>query len=206
MEAGLDRMQLQLRDLALETEEQPAIDRRWIINTVVIADQTAAESAEVEELVPVGAVAGEPRDVIGEYDPDIAESNPADQLGEADPPARRAGGLAQVAIDDVDRGLRPAADDRLLPEVILQPQALLVADDLLRGGLADVDHGPPIQVGRRDEVGAGHGTPPAERSRWLRGWVAGPLPGLASRRSEARLRMAPSSRPEGRGSAGRQRP
>jgi hypothetical protein len=157
----------------------------------MIADEAAAEAAEVEELVPVGAVAGQPRDIVGEYDPDIAEGDAADQLGEADPPARRAGGLAQVAIDDVDRGLRPAAGNRLQPEVILQPQALLMANDLLGGGLADVDHGPAVQVGRRDEVGAGHGAPPAEGSRWLPGWAVGPLPGLASRRSEARPAWLP---------------
>jgi hypothetical protein len=68
----------------------------------VIADQTVSEAAEVEQLVPVQAIAGKPGDVIGEYDPDIAEGDPTDQLGEARPPLGRAGGQAEVVVDNID--------------------------------------------------------------------------------------------------------
>lgn len=98
----------------------------------MVADQAVPESAEVEQLVPVGTIPGQSGDVIGKYDPHIAQRDPADQFGEADASLRRPGGVAQVAVDDVDRRLRPTAGDRPLPEVILESQTFLMADHLLR--------------------------------------------------------------------------
>src|SRR5262249_27705416 len=112
-----------------------------------------------------------------------AQRHPADQLGEADAPAGGPAGLAEVA---VDRGVGPAAGGGPLPQVILQAQALLVADHLLGGRLADVDYRPTAQMGRGDEIGAGHRAPPVEGSRRLRGWAGGLLWGVAARRIGAR--------------------
>jgi hypothetical protein len=56
-QAGAERVQLQLRDQAFQTQNQPAIDRGRVVNAVLVADQTVTETAQVEELIPVGAVA-----------------------------------------------------------------------------------------------------------------------------------------------------
>ena len=53
----LDRMELQFRDLALQPEEEAPVDRGRVVDPVPVADQAAAVAAEVEDLIPVGAVA-----------------------------------------------------------------------------------------------------------------------------------------------------
>ena len=54
---ALDRMQLQFRDLALQPEEQAPVDRGGVVDPVPVADEAMAVTAQVEHLIPVGAVA-----------------------------------------------------------------------------------------------------------------------------------------------------
>ena len=65
---------------------------------------------------------------------------------------------AEIGVDDLDVGLLPAEIAGTLAKRILQAQALLVAQDLVRVGLADVDHGLAAQVPGRHEFGD-HGSP-----------------------------------------------
>src|SRR5262249_20759948 len=67
-----------LWNVSLQTEEHPPVDRGGVVDAVVIADQALPEAAQVEQLVPVRAVTGEPGDVIRKYDPYIAERDPTD--------------------------------------------------------------------------------------------------------------------------------
>src|SRR3954464_1924016 len=79
------------------------------------------------------------------------------------PPAVRGGAAAQaeVGVDDVDVRLTPAELAGALPQRVLQAQALLVAQHLVRGGLADVDHHMLAEVVRLDELRT-HGSAPGE--------------------------------------------
>ena len=72
-QATADRVQLQFRDLALEAQEQAAVDRGRVVDPVAIGDEAVAVAADVEQRIPVGAVAGEPGDFGGEDDPDLFE-------------------------------------------------------------------------------------------------------------------------------------
>ena len=58
------RVQLQLRELALHPEEEAPVDRGGVVDPVAVADEATAEAAQVEHLVPVGAVACHPRDIV----------------------------------------------------------------------------------------------------------------------------------------------
>src|SRR5918997_2292386 len=69
---------------------------------------------------------------------------------------------AEVAVDPLDVGVVPAELLRTPAQRVLQPQALLVAQHLLRRGLADVDHGLAAQVPGRHELRR-HGSPPVAR-------------------------------------------
>ena len=53
---GLDRMELQLRDLALQPEQEAPVDRGGVVDPVPVADEAMAITAQVEHLIPVGAV------------------------------------------------------------------------------------------------------------------------------------------------------
>src|SRR3712207_3187738 len=98
-------VQLHLGDRPLEAEEEASVLGRRVVDAVAIADETAAVAAEVEQRVPVGAVPGQPGDLVGEHDADLAEADARDEVLEAR--AVRGGGaaLAEVAVDDLDVGL-----------------------------------------------------------------------------------------------------
>jgi hypothetical protein len=61
-EAASDRMQFQFRDLAFEAQEQASVDRGRIVDPVAIGDEAVAVAADVEQRIPVRAVAREPGD------------------------------------------------------------------------------------------------------------------------------------------------
>ena len=78
-------------------------------------------------------------------------------LLEALPALGGPGGPALVGVDDLDGVGRPAALKGPLPEGVLEPEALLVGEDLVGAGLADVDEGLAAEVERGDEFGNAHG-------------------------------------------------
>ena len=129
-----------------------------IVDAIAIRDQALAIAAQVEQRIPVRAIAGEPGDVVGQDDPDLAQGDAGDQVLEAAPVLGGGPAQAEIDIDDLDVGLPPAEIAGTLAQRILQAQALLVAQDLVRVGLADVDHGLAAQVPGRHEFGD-HGSP-----------------------------------------------
>jgi hypothetical protein len=53
---GLDRMELQFRDLALQAEQEAPVDRGRVVDPVPVADEALSIAAQVKDLIPVGAV------------------------------------------------------------------------------------------------------------------------------------------------------
>ena len=93
-QAGLQGVQLQFGDQALEAEDQPAIGGGGVVDAVLVADQAGAESTQVEELIPIGAVAGQAGDVVGEDDADLLLVDQRHEFLEAAPapePSGRSG-------------------------------------------------------------------------------------------------------------------
>ena len=50
-------MQFQFRNLAFQTEKEPTVGRGGIIDAIAIADETLALATQVEQLIPVRAIA-----------------------------------------------------------------------------------------------------------------------------------------------------
>src|SRR5262249_16763949 len=157
--AGAQGMEFQFRDQAFETEEEPAIGSRRVVNALLIADETMPVATEVEELVPVGAVAGQAGDILGEGDGGVAGGD----LGCGGVKGRARGGGAagepQVSVDDVNASGVPAAGAGALAQGILEFKTLDMVDNLVRAGLADVDEGLAAEVLRLNQFGRGHGKP-----------------------------------------------
>ena len=82
-------------------------------------------------------------------------------------PLRCAGSAAQakVRIDDIDIGLMPTEFAGALLERVLQPQALLIADDLVWRGLANIDDRFARQMSWFDQFGLHERPPPKLRRR-----------------------------------------
>jgi hypothetical protein len=61
-------------------EQEPVVEVSRVIEAVFVADQRAGHAAELEELMPVGGVAGKPGALQTEHDPGPAEGYLGDQL------------------------------------------------------------------------------------------------------------------------------
>ena len=65
----------------------------------------------------------------------------------------------EVGIDDLDVLLTPAEAERALAQIVLQAQAFLMGQHLVRTGLADVDDRAAGQMPVGDKLRS-HGSPP----------------------------------------------
>ena len=66
---GPDEMELSLAELAFHAKEQAVIKIARVVEAVFVADQGAGHGAQLEQLVPVRGVAGQPRAFQAEHDP-----------------------------------------------------------------------------------------------------------------------------------------
>jgi hypothetical protein len=131
-QAAPQRVQLDFGDSALQTKEKSAVGRARVVHAIAVADEALAVAAQVEQRVPIRAVPRQPGDLVGEDDAHFAERDARDQVLEAF--ALRGGGAAaaEIAVDHLDVSLTPAEFAGALAQRILQSQALLVAQHLLR--------------------------------------------------------------------------
>ena len=82
---GPDQMQLGLAHRALQPEDEPVVEVTGVIDTVGVGDQRVRQRAQVQQLVPVGVVAGQPAHLDPEDDPDLTQADIGDQLLEPFP-------------------------------------------------------------------------------------------------------------------------
>src|SRR5262249_31434027 len=120
VEARAQHMQLGLAHRAFETEQQAVVEERRMIDAVGIADQCVGETRQIDEPVPIGVIAGEPRDLEAEHETDTCERHFRCEPGKARSRNRAGTGKAEILIDDNDSILRPAeltglVDERILP-------------------------------------------------------------------------------------------
>ncbi len=144
---GPDEMELSLAELAFHPEQEPVVEAARVVEAVFVADQGAGHPAELEELVPVGGVAGQPGAFQAQDDPGPARGHLGDQVLEPFPVGGGGAGVALVDVDHGDLVCRPAQRDRLAAQVVLADRGFGVVDDLLEGGLADIQQSWPGQVG-----------------------------------------------------------
>src|SRR5713226_9181709 len=69
----------------LEPQQQPVVEGARVVGAVLVADQGAGHGADLQELMPVGVVAGQPRAFQAQHDPGPAEGHLGDQLLESFP-------------------------------------------------------------------------------------------------------------------------
>ena len=96
---GPDQVQLGLAHRALQTEHQPVVEVGRMVDAVGVGDQRVGQRAQVQQLVPVGVVAGQPADLDAEDDPDPAQPDVGDQILEPLPGGGVGPGPAQVGVD-----------------------------------------------------------------------------------------------------------
>src|SRR5690625_1046204 len=182
-----DRMQFKLGDGALQAEQKAAVGTAGVINAIAIRDEAAAQATDIQERVPIGTVAREPGHIDGQDQPDLAETDPPDEFLEAVALCSRSCAQTEIGIDDIDIDITPAQFTGALAQRVLQAQALLVAHDLMRRRLADVNHRFAFQMRWLDQFGH-HETSPPESRRPRRG--LGPVTSATASSNDRRGRWS----------------
>src|SRR3954453_5521391 len=158
-EARPNGVQLDFGDRALEPEQQASIRGARIIDTVSVGDQTILVAAEIEQRIPVRAIACQTRDLGGEHDTDLSKRNARDQVLEPLPVVGGGTAQSEIGVDDLDVLVTPPKAESAPAQIVLQPQALLVRQHLVRAGLANIDDRAPGEMPVGDELRS-HGSPP----------------------------------------------
>ena len=171
--AGTQHAKLELADAALHAEQEPIVRPAGVVDTIQVDHSCLDQAAELEQVMPVAAVAGEPGGVAAQHGTDLAGTEPCHQPLEAGPRHHPAGGAAKVVIDHLNIAEAPAPRD--IDELVLPPLALEVGLDLGLGGLPNIDHRLPLQHRGGQEISARHhrAPPPQRRRPPAGGWPAG---------------------------------
>ena len=133
---------------------KPIVGVARIVDAVLVDDQRADEAAELQQRVPIPAIAGETRGLDRDHGADPPLADRGEELLEARPGDAGAG-AAEIIVDHLNG--RPAQRPGAIGKSILPPAALVVVEDLIGRRLADVDHSAAGEVLSRD---LGHGRPP----------------------------------------------
>jgi hypothetical protein len=111
-----------------------------------VGQEDAEPGAEFREVVPVLAGAGQPAHLQPEDQPDAVQGDPGEQPLEPRPALDRLATLAEIVVDHLDLRPRPAQGDGAVGQGVLACGGLLMVEDLLRGGLPDVNDGGAVEA------------------------------------------------------------
>ena len=139
-------MHFGLRNGAFQTEEEPIVEVGGIVKSVLVADDGVGERAELEQALPIGAVACQARDLQSQHDAGVAEGDLADEVLKAVAVVGVFGRVAEILVDRVNTFRRPAERDCSIAQRILTLGALDVLEDLPLCGLSQVNECIPTQM------------------------------------------------------------
>ena len=146
LQPGADEVQLGLGHRALQAEQQAVVEVGRVIEPVLVADQRSRERGDLQQSVPVGVVACQPRDLQAEHDPGLPEADVGHEPLEPLAIGGARAGLTLVGVDHDDLLDRPAKRDRALPQRVLALRGLGVVLDLAQRRLAHIQIRRPRQV------------------------------------------------------------
>jgi hypothetical protein len=145
-----DQVQLRLAHGALQAEHEPIVVVGWVVDAVAVGDERVGQRAQVQQLIPVGVVAGQAADLDAQDEPHLAQPDVGDQALEALPRAGVSTGAAKVVVDHQHLVGQPAQRGSSFHQLVLALQALGVLPDLGDGRLAHVHVGVSAQMARGD--------------------------------------------------------
>src|SRR5215469_16269041 len=110
-----------------------------MIDAIGIANERVGQASEVDETVPIGVIAGEPRDLETEHKTHPCECYFGGEVSKARSPHRAVTGEAEILIDDNDSILRPTELTGLGRERILPLRRFAIVLDLSGARLTQID-------------------------------------------------------------------
>jgi len=116
---------------------------RWIINTVLVQQQGARESTDLQKPVPVTGIARQTRDLQPHDDPGPVHADFSDQPLKALALDSSAARLSLVTVNHLDLFQPPPQSQRAIPQSILTLTALHIFPNLPERGLPYIEEGNP---------------------------------------------------------------
>jgi hypothetical protein len=176
-----EHAEFELADAALHAEQQSIVRPAGVVDPVKIDHSRLDQAAELEQVMPLTPVAGEPGSVEAQDRSHLSGTEPCHQPLEARPRHHSAGGAAEIVVDYLDVTKAAASGD--VDEFVLAPLALQVALDLCLSGLPNIDNRFAPQHRGWQEISARHRHAPPPRRRRLpaAGGSAGRVPSVDPR-------------------------
>jgi hypothetical protein len=147
LRALAEHREFKLAHRTLHAEQQPIIGMARIVDSVLVDDERADQSTELDQRMPVAAITGKTRRLDREHSTDTAVADCYQQpfkAGTRDAAAR----AAEVLVDHID--VAPAKLLGPIDEAILAPSALMIMRELVCRRLPDVDAGATGEMLSRD--------------------------------------------------------
>src|SRR5258705_10174240 len=138
LRALAEHREFELAHRALHAKQQPIVGMARIVESVLVDDERADQSTELDQRMPVAAIAGKTRRLDREHSADTAVADRCKQPLEAGT-RDAAAGPAEVVVDDFD--VAPAKLLGAIDEAVLAPSALMIMRELVCCRLPDVDAG-----------------------------------------------------------------
>jgi hypothetical protein len=133
---------------ALQPKQQPVVDQARVVDSVVVDEEGGHEGAEIDQVMPVAAVACQARRLETEDRPDRAGAYASDEALESWPCHQSRPRPPEILVDRLD--VREPQGPRRLCQRVLAPLALKVIAHLHECGLPHVDDGGAPEVLRTD--------------------------------------------------------
>src|SRR5215470_18119512 len=125
------QVKLILVETSFEAEQKPIVAMTRRIDRLLIDQHGIDHAAHLDQLLPVPAVAGEPRDLARGNGANFAETDLRHH------PLTACSGTAKIIIDHLDLG--PAKCSQAIAHGVLQRAALPVVQNLMSGRLANIE-------------------------------------------------------------------
>src|SRR5712675_2429761 len=147
LRALAEHREFKLAHRALHAKQQPIVGMARIVDSVLIDDERADQSTELDQRMPVAAITGKTRHLDREHSADTAVADRCKQPLEAGT-RDAATGAAEVVVDDID--VAPAKLLGAIDEAVLAPPALVIVRELVCCRLPDIDAGAAGEMLSRD--------------------------------------------------------
>jgi len=168
----LQDVKLRLGHHAAQAQQETIRMVRRVVHPVGIRQQHAEAAAQLQQLVPVLARAGQAAHLQAEDQPHPIQGDLGQQALEAGSAFDGLATLAEVGVDGGDAVAGPPQGHRAIRQGVLAGGRFLVVEHLLRRRLADVHDRLAVEVprlhfgrGREATRGGVHDAPPAARPR-----------------------------------------
>jgi hypothetical protein len=119
VQPGADHVEFRFGHCPLQAQQETVIEEPRMVQAVLIADQGVADAAQVQELIPVGVVAGDAGDLDRQDQPDVAQGHFGDHRGQPAAAGRGLGRLGQVLVDHLDLPPVPTQGHGAIHQLVL---------------------------------------------------------------------------------------